>query len=129
LGVIHLDTSVLIDLFAEDGRQTGLAMEQALDNGDVLEMSTIALYEWLRGPRRAEHLRWQEALFPSSDAIPFTVFEARRAALLFRALGGARQRSLDFAIAACALEYDAALWTLNREDFEDIPGLTLYRHD
>jgi predicted nucleic acid-binding protein len=127
--VIHLDTSVLIDLCAQDSQQTGMAMEQALDNGDVLETSTIALYEWLRGPRRPEQLRIQEALFPSSTAIPFELFQARRAALLFRALGGTRKRSLDFAIAACALEHDAALWTLNRQDFDDIPGLILYRHD
>ena len=31
------------------------------------------------------------------------------------------------AIAACAIEHGAALWTLNPEDFQDIPGLTLYR--
>jgi predicted nucleic acid-binding protein len=30
------------------------------------------------------------------------------------------------AIAACAIEHDAALWALNPADFGDIPGLKLY---
>jgi predicted nucleic acid-binding protein len=30
-------------------------------------------------------------------------------------------------IAACAIVRGAALWTLNPRDFDDIPGLKLYR--
>jgi predicted nucleic acid-binding protein len=103
-----------------------MAIQQALDNGEMLGMSAIALYEWLRGPRSAEELRAQEALIPSWTAVPFDVYEVQRAALLFRALTRPRRRSADIAIAACAMEHDAALWTLNRQDFEDIPGLLLY---
>lgn len=33
---------------------------------------------------------------------------------------------MDLAIAACALEHGAALWTLNRDDFADIPDLRLF---
>jgi predicted nucleic acid-binding protein len=33
---------------------------------------------------------------------------------------------MDLAIAACALAHDAALWTLNPNDFADIPDLSLY---
>jgi predicted nucleic acid-binding protein len=29
------------------------------------------------------------------------------------------------AVAACALARNAVLWTLNRQDFDDIPGLEL----
>ena len=29
------------------------------------------------------------------------------------------------AIAACAIEHDAVLWTANTKDFDDIPGLRL----
>ncbi len=121
-----MDTSVLIDVFCENGKRTGTALEQALDSGEILAVSTIVMYEWLRGPRRPEELRAQEAFLPSSQAIPFQIYDAQRAALLFRALNRARKRGGDLAIAACALEYDAALWTLNRQDFEDIPGLMLY---
>jgi predicted nucleic acid-binding protein len=52
--------------------------------------------------------------------------EATRAAQLYRRMKGARQRQADLAIAACAIEHDAQLWTLNREDFRDVPGLSLY---
>jgi predicted nucleic acid-binding protein len=34
-------------------------------------------------------------------------------------------REIDLAIAATAIIRDAALWTLNRDDFSDIEGLTL----
>jgi predicted nucleic acid-binding protein len=124
--IVHLDTSVLIDLFCENARQTGTAIEQALDAGEILGVSSIALYEWLRGPRRPAELHAQEALIPAWTAAPFDVHEARRAALLFQALNRPRRRAADIAIAACAIEQEAALWTLNRQDFEDIPGLMLY---
>ena len=38
----------------------------------------------------------------------------------------ARQRQADLAIAACAIACGASFWTLNRPDFADLPGLTLF---
>jgi hypothetical protein len=35
--------------------------------------------------------------------------------------------ALDLMIAACAIVRGAPLWTLNPRDFDDIPGLKLYR--
>lgn len=37
-----------------------------------------------------------------------------------------RPRALDLLIAATALEYDLTLVSRNRDDYQDIPGLTLY---
>lgn len=125
--MIHLDTSVLIDIFAGGAARTGIAMEQALDNGERINISMPVLYEWLRGPRRREELRAQEALLPSSNAVPFGIAEAFRAALLFQAVKRPRRRAKDLEIAACAIERRAALWTLNIADFRDVPGLLLYR--
>ena len=79
----------------------------------------------MRGPRRLEELAAQEALFPRESAIPFGPAEAAGAAELYRRVRTPRGREADLAIAACALSHDAALWTLNVEDFEDIEGLRL----
>jgi predicted nucleic acid-binding protein len=46
---------------------------------------------------------------------------------LYARLGRARGREIDLAIAACALAHGASLWTLNENDFTDIPDLILHR--
>ena len=56
-------------------------------------------------------------------AIPFAAAEAALAAGLYARLRKARGREIDLAIAACALVRNAKLWTLNTEDFDDIPDL------
>ena len=80
----------------------------------------------MRGPRLAEELDAQEALFPAVAAAPFGAAEATLSASFCRAVRRPRTREIDLAIAACALVREAPLWTLNRGDFGDIPGLTLY---
>ena len=65
----------------------------------------------------------QEELFPSADALAFGPEEARVAARLYRELPRARGREIDLAIAACALAWNATLWTLNARDFADVPAL------
>lgn len=85
------------------------------------------LYEWLRGSRFPAELAAQEALFPADTAIPFGPVEAARAASLYHTVPRALGRELDLAIAACALEWDAELWTLNLQDFDDLPGLVARR--
>jgi predicted nucleic acid-binding protein len=83
------------------------------------------LYEWLRGPRLPEELAHQEILLPGNAAFTFGIEEAALAADLYRRMARPRRREIDIAIAACAISNDAALWTLNRGDFSDIPGLIL----
>ena len=85
----------------------------------------MVLYEWLRGPRLPQELNVQEELFPREQAIPFGPEEAAAAAHLYRAVRRGRGREIDLAIAATAITRDAALWTLNRDDFADIDGLRL----
>ena len=48
------------------------------------------------------------------------------AADVYRKVTRPRGRELDIAIAACALTQGASLWTLNHDDFHDIPGLDLH---
>jgi predicted nucleic acid-binding protein len=68
----------------------------------------------------------QEALLPAAEVLPFGPREASLAAHLYRSLPRARQREFGLAVAACAVAGGAALWTLNRDDFRDIPGLALF---
>ena len=124
--IVHLDTSVMIGALTAS-RPLGPRLMRVVELGDRLNCSTLALYEWLRGPRTAEELDIQETLFPAAHTAAFGVVEAFRASVLFSALGRPRRRSLDLAIAACAIEAGAVLWTGNARDFHDIPGLTLYR--
>jgi predicted nucleic acid-binding protein len=123
--VILLDTSVLIDALS-GRRQSSTAVRGAISRGERLGLSTLVLYEWLRGPRNETELADQEALLPASAALPFGASEAVIAAGLYRRVARARQRERDLAIAAVAIAQNALLWTLNPGDFRDIPGLQLY---
>lgn len=122
--MIVLDTSVLIDALSGP-RRSAPALRDAIERGERMLLPALVLYEWLRGPRLDEELAAQEALLPSEQAQPFGPAEAAAAAGLYTAVATPRGRELDLAIAAHAVVRGAALWTLNRSDFEDLPGLAL----
>jgi predicted nucleic acid-binding protein len=124
--VILLHTSVLIDCLTGK-RKSAPALRRAFERGERVLLPALVLYEWRRGRRLAVELADQEALFPSDSSIPFGPDEASRAAELYRRLPGARGREMDLAIAACALCWDARLWTLNLDDFRDVPDLIVER--
>ena len=122
--MIMLDTSILIHGL---GRKRRLASElrQTIESGERILLPSLVLYEWLRGPRTPEELGMQEALFPSEAAVPFGPREAAMGAKLYSSIRRARGREIDVGIAACAICHEAELWTDNRADFEDLPGLRL----
>jgi predicted nucleic acid-binding protein len=121
---IHLDTSALVD--ALTGPRASLdELIRLTTEGHRLALSALVLYEWLRGPRSRPELVVQEELFPRAAAVPFGSAEADAAAGLYGRVTRARGREIDLAIAACAITDGASLWTLNRDDFRDIPGLRL----
>jgi predicted nucleic acid-binding protein len=122
--MVHLDTSALVDALSGSRRSLD-ALAALVDKGHRLALSTIVLYEWLRGPRAPSELAAQEALFPEESAVVFGFREARVSARLYKSVRRARGREIDVAIAACALTHNASLWTLNPSDFHDIPDLRL----
>jgi predicted nucleic acid-binding protein len=124
--MIHLDTSVLVDALTGD-RRSANGLRRVVERGERMAISTLALYEWLRGPRVETELADQEELFPADQAVPFGPAAAARAAQLYRSVPRARGRQFDLCVAACALVHGATLWTLNPGDFRDIPGLRLHR--
>ena len=123
--VIHLDTSILIDALTGT-RRSAAALRRAIEHGERVQVSAIVLYEWLRGPRTTAELDDQEALFPRHGTVAFDSESAAIAARLYARMPRARGREIDLAIAACAIAHGASLWTLNRSDFADIPGLRLH---
>ena len=124
--MIFLDTSVLIESFT--GSQPLLDSFRALIRRDErLALSSVVLYEWLRGPRFAQELNLQEAVLLSKSIVDFNAEDAAIAGRLYRSVQRARGREVDLMIAACAIRHDAELWTLNVADFKDIPGLRLLR--
>ena len=124
--MLLLDTSILIDSLTAD-RPLFADLTNVLERGERVGICTIVLFEWLRGPRLPQELATQEILFPSEAALPFEAVDARISAELYRLVRRARSREADLAIAACTIRRDAELWTLNRADFADIPGLRLRR--
>jgi predicted nucleic acid-binding protein len=124
--MIHLDTSVLVESLS-GSRRLGPAMRQAILDGETFGVSTLVLYEWRRGARRAAELHALDFLVPRDRVIAFGAVESARAADLYRTLARPRGREIDVAIAACAIVHGAALWTLNVTDFRDIVDLDLYQ--
>jgi len=123
--VIHLDTSILVDPLS-GSRRSARALRKTIERGERVTLSALVLYEWRRGPRVPEELTAQEALFPNESSVAFGWQEAALAAELYRGIARPRGREIDLAIAACALAHGAEFWTLNPQDFRDVPGLTLF---
>jgi predicted nucleic acid-binding protein len=122
--LIVIDTSALID--ALTGSQQSLPrLITLIESGERPVLPTMVLYEWLRGPRTPQELHFCAELFPHEQAVVFGFAEAAVAARLYRHVRGSRGREIDLAIAATAIVRDAAVWTLNRDDFRDIPNLPL----
>lgn len=122
--IVHVDTSALVDALTGPRRSLE-ALIGLTDQGHRLMLSTIVLYEWLRGPRTRTELAAQEDLFPAEAAVAFGAGEAATAARLYKQVPRARGREIDLAIAACAITANATIWTLNPNDFRDIPDLRL----
>jgi predicted nucleic acid-binding protein len=122
--IVHVDTSALVDALTGPRRSLD-ALIRLTDQGHRVMLSTIVLYEWLRGPRTRTELTAQEDVFPTEAAVAFGAGEAALAARLYKQVARARGREIDLAVAACAMANSAVIWTLNRNDFRDIPDLRL----
>ncbi|MDP2955552.1 MAG: hypothetical protein Q8N53_03955 [Longimicrobiales bacterium] len=86
------DVEILVSARRAAGRLRG-AFRDAIERRERLAVPALVLYEWLRGPRPPEELHAQEALLPSSDALPFGPDEAALAAELYRSLPRGRGSS------------------------------------
>ena len=86
-------------------------------------MSSVAWYEFSRGPRTPEQLAVARAFLGEDGVVPFSEGLATRAAEVFRLLGSPRRRGADVAIGVTASAASAVLITRNARDFAGVPGL------
>lgn len=112
--MIHLDTNFLVRGLVE-GTREARQLDDWCAGGEPLAICSLVWAEFLCGsvgaPERALEIEF------IGDVLDVGIAHAERAAALFNA-GGRRRHSLpDCLIAACAIEDDAALATVNVEDF------------
>jgi predicted nucleic acid-binding protein len=121
---IHLDTCFLIRALVP-GTDADRRLRAWLTEGRQLRMDTIAWTEFLCGPLPPEELRLAEQIV--TERVGFSEQDAQRAAEFFNATGRHRGTLADCMIAAAAVGRDAALATLNRDDFQcfEVCGLKL----
>lgn len=99
--IVHVDISALVD--ALTGPRRSLDRLIALtEDGHRLLLSTLVLYEWLRGPRSRSELAAQEELFPSSAAVTVDAESAALASRLYKQIARPRGREIDIAPAPSA---------------------------
>ncbi len=121
----HLDTDYLVLATSHRrGREHDRLLE-LLGSRAFVELSAIAWYEFVRGPRGPEALAAARSVFGEGGVLPFDESIAERAANLFRGASAARRRAADLAIAAHALSRRAILLTHNPRDYAGIEGLTV----
>src|SRR5207247_2026522 len=89
----------------------------------LIEISSIAWYEYTRGPRTPQQLAVARSYFGATGVVAFTEEIAERSASVFRQLGSPRKRAADIAIGVTAATCRARLLTRNRRDFAGIPDL------
>lgn len=120
--LIHLDTDFLIYSLGEAGPERQRLLELAQSDAEI-QMSSIAWYEFIRGPRTPEQSAVARSFFFDDGIVPFSEELAVKAGEVFRQLGSPRRRTADIAIGVVAAAYDATLATRNARDFAGIPNL------
>ena len=130
--MIHLDSSVLIDLLREAARERpGPAFEvmESLGDDETLGVSVHVVCELRAGAELARRpLQEHEALDRLLGGLVVAYPDARFAPLYGRLLAGVqrtggRVAAMDLLIATAALVEDAPLITRNVKDFARMPGL------
>ena len=126
--MIHLDTSAMIGAFAGP-RLLLPAVMNALGSDQKLNWCSIAVYEWLRGPRTPLELQDQSCLFPLESAVSFKAADAgldRGQALPFGApCSRAREQKSPSPPARFVMTRSSGRST--KKTFATSPGCALYR--
>lgn len=103
-------------------RTSLLELSQALVQ---IQMSSLAWYEFCRGPRTPQQLAVGRSFLTSDGIVPLTEEIACCAGEVFRRLGSPRGRAGDIVVGVTASLAGAILLTENPRDFAGIPDLKL----
>lgn len=125
VGRYHVDTDFLVLASTRRRGPEHHRLLELLGSDAFLEISSIAWYEFVRGPRSPEMLAVARSLFGEQGVLPFDEAVAERAGLLFRQSVATRRRAADLAIAAHAIGRRAVLLTHNPRDYVGLEGLTV----
>ena len=104
------------------GDERDLLMKLTESEAEI-QISSIAWYEFARGPRTPDQLAVARSLLMEDGIIPFSEDIASLSAGVFRSLGSPRRKAADIAISVTASCMDAVLLTRNAADFAGIPHL------
>ena len=130
--MIHLDSSLLIDLLRETARERpGPAWEalESVDDAEILAVSVHVLCELRAGAELSRRpVKEHEALDRLFSGLLVVHPDDRFAAVYGRTLaavtrGGRSVATMDLLIATAALVDEAPLITKNAKDFTRVPGL------
>ena len=127
-----IDSDIVIDHLANVQAANQLLEDLAPEG---IAISIITYMEAYQGVSRNPHAQTAQkkfqAFLETVPILPFSLSVAQRCALLRERLKQegkrVKARALDVMNAAIALEHDLELVTRNREDYEDIPDLYLYK--
>ena len=118
----HLDTDFLIYALSKAGPERDYLLKLAYSDAEI-QISSIAWYEFVRGPRTPEQISVARSFFFEDGIVPFSEELAAIAGEVFRQLGSPRRKSADIPIGITAAAMDAVLLTRNTNDFAGIPDL------
>jgi predicted nucleic acid-binding protein len=121
---VHLDTDFLVVGLSVAGKERQRLIELAESDAEI-QMSSVAWYEYCRGPRTPQQIAAARSFFFEDGIVPFSEELAAIAAEVFRNLGSPRRRAADIAIGVMAAAMDAVLLTCNERDFAGIPGVEI----
>ena len=121
----HLDTDFLILAMTHRRGPEHDRLLELLRSRAFVEISAVAWYEFVRGPRTPEVLAAGRSVFGETGILPLDESVAERAGALYRGALANRRRAADLAIAAHAISRRAILLTHNPRDYAGIEGLTV----
>jgi tRNA(fMet)-specific endonuclease VapC len=125
MGIVCLDSSILIDYFRKKDKSETRLFQLAQENY-TLAVPTIVEYEFWRGMKDPTDAYWRQ-FFDDIKVLDFNRACAQEAANIYAYLKSIHQHehALDILIAATAKVSGYPIATLNSKHFEKIPGISM----